>query len=263
MALERGSVLVEVSVRTCLYVFLMDSSETAVVSEVVSPIGSEELAGADAIAIGTAPARQHLATEYVAEHQRARIVRALADEIVDHGYRDVTVAGIVKRAGVARNTFYASFANKEECFLAASNLAGEEAMKLVSVAVRAAPAEWALRVCAGIGAFLSYAASESALARAFVVESLSAGPEAADRYERTVRAVAPFFRLGRRESDDGDKLPPTLEETIVGGIFWVVYQRMVVGRPEELEGLLEELVEFALTPYLGAAEARQVAARGD
>ncbi|HEX7245930.1 MAG TPA: TetR/AcrR family transcriptional regulator [Solirubrobacterales bacterium] len=229
----------------------------------MSPIEIEELSSGGAVTIGTAPARQHIAGEFVAEHQRARIVRALADEIVDHGYRDVTVAGIVKRAGVARNTFYASFANKEECFLAASNLAGEEAMRLVSVAVRAAPAEWALRARAGIGAFLSYAASESALARAFVVESLSAGPEAADRYERTVRAVTPFFRLGRRESDKGDKLPPTLEETIVGGIFWVVYQRMVIGRPEELEDLLEELVEFALTPYLGATGARKVAAQGD
>jgi AcrR family transcriptional regulator len=245
-----------------LYVFLMDSRETAVISEVVPSLVDDELAGDGGGTIGIAPARQHISSEFVAEHQRARIIHALADEIVDHGYRDVTVAGIVKRAGVARNTFYASFANKEECFLAASNLAGEEAMRRVSAAVRAAPPKWALRVRAGIGAFLSYAAGESALARAFVVESLSAGPEAADRYERTVRAVAPFFRLGRRASENGDKLPPTLEETIVGGIFWVVYQRMVMGRPEELEGMLSELVEFALTPYMGAAGARRVAAQG-
>jgi AcrR family transcriptional regulator len=209
--------------------------------------------------VGTPPARQRLPGEFVAQHQRARIVHALAEEIVAHGYRDVTVAGIVKRAGVARNTFYGNFANKEECFLAASDLAGEEAMRQVADAVRVAPPEWAEQVCAGVGAFLAYVASESALARVFVVESLAAGPAAAQRYERTVRAVAPFFRLGRRTSEAGEHLPPTLEETIVGGIFWVVYQRIVVGRPEELEGLLGELVEFALTPYLGAAAARQVA----
>lgn len=205
---------------------------------------------------------QPLASEFVVRHQRSRIVRALAAEIVEYGYRDVTVAGIVKRAGVARNTFYASFANKEECFLAASDLAGEEAMSRVAEAVRLAPPEWAEQVRAGIGAFLSYVADEPALARAFVVESLAAGPAAAQRYERTVRAVAPFFRLGRRVSDSADRLPPTLEETIVGGIFWVVYQRIVIGRLEELEELLGELVEFALTPYLGAAAARRVAADG-
>jgi AcrR family transcriptional regulator len=241
----------------------MDSRETAVIPKVVLSPADDGLSDGGYGTIGIAPAQQHISSEFVAEHQRARIVHALADEIADRGYRDVTVAGIVKRAGVARNTFYASFANKEECFLAASNLAGEEAMRQVSEAVRGAPPGWAVRVRAGIGAFLSYATSESALSRAFVVESLSAGPEAADRYERTVRAVAPFFRLGRRVSRQGEKLPPTLEETIVGGIFWVVYQRMVVGRPEELEGLLGELVEFALTPYLGAADARRVAAQED
>jgi hypothetical protein len=33
----------------------------------------------------------------------------------------------------------------------------------------------------------------------------------------------------------------------------------VIGRPEELEGLLEELAEFALTPYIGVKAARKVA----
>ncbi len=235
----------------------MDAQETALLPE--AALSGLDLGDDVRSTVGTPPARQRLSSEFVAQHQRLRIVHALADEIVEHGYRDVTVTDIVKRAGVARNTFYASFANKEECFLAASDLAGEEAMRRVAEAVRLAPPEWAGQVRAGIGAFLSYVADESALARAFVVESLAAGPAAAQRYERTVRAVAPFFRLGRRVSESGDQLPPTLEETIVGGIFWVVYQRIVIGRPEELEGLLDELVEFALTPYLGPVAARRVA----
>ncbi len=240
----------------------MDAQEAAVTPEVLLP-APHGGTPAGVSTVGTPPARQQLSGEFVAQHQRARIVLALAEEIVEHGYRDVTVTGIVKRAGVARNTFYGNFANKEECFLAASDLAGQEAMRHVADAVRVAPREWAEQVRAGVGAFLAYVASESALARVFVVESLAAGPAAAQRYERTVRAVAPFFRLGRRTTDAGEHLPPTLEETIVGGIFWVVYQRIVVGRPEELEGLLGELVEFALTPYLGAAAARRVAEARD
>jgi AcrR family transcriptional regulator len=237
----------------------MDAQETAVSPEVALPSPGAALSGSKGSKVGTPPARQHLSSEFVAQHQRSRIVHALADEIVAHGYRDVTVAGIVKRAGVARNTFYANFASKEKCFLAASDLAGEAAMRRVAEAVRVAPPEWAEQVRAGIGAFLAYASGESALARVFVVESLAAGPAAAERYERTVRAVAPFFRIGRRTPGASEHLPPTLEETIVGGIFWVVYQRIVIGRPEELEGLLGELVEFALTPYMGATAARRVA----
>jgi len=209
--------------------------------------------------VGMRAGREVLSREFVVHHQRTRMIQALAEEVVEHGYRDVTVAAIVKRAGVARNTFYESFANKEECFLAASDLAGEEAMRRIAEALKSTPLDWAERIRVGIGAFLTFAASESALARVFVVESLSAGPAAAERYERTVRAVVPFFRLGRRSSDNGDNLPPTLEETIIGGIFWIVYQRIVIGRPEELEGLLEELAEFALTPYIGVKAARKVA----
>jgi AcrR family transcriptional regulator len=236
-----------------------DFQQTAVLSEVFPPKVDQPLHRARG-PFGTPPGRQLISREFVLHHQRTRLVHALAEEVVDKGYRDVTVASIVKRAGVARNTFYDSFANKEECFLAASDLAGEEAMRRIADAVRAAPPGWPERIRAGIAALLSFAASESALARVFVVESLSAGPAAAERYERTVRAVVPFFRLGRRSAKHGDSLPPTLEETIVGGIFWVVYQRIVTGRPEELEGLLPEVVEFTLTPYLGVDEARRIAA---
>lgn len=233
--------------------------QTAVLSEVVAPKVDPPLSRSRG-PFGTPPGRELISREFVLHHQRTRIVHALAEEVVDRGYRDVTVAGIVKRAGVARNTFYDSFANKEECFLAASDLAGEEAMRRIAEAVRAAPPGWPERIRAGMAALLSFAASESALARVFVVESLSAGPAAAERYERTVRAVVPFFRLGRRCAKHGESLPPTLEETIVGGVFWVVYQRIATGRPEELEGLLPEVVEFTLTPYLGVEEARRIAA---
>lgn len=208
---------------------------------------------------GDAPAHRTLPDGFVALHQRSRIVAALAEEVVEHGYREATVAGIVRRAGVARNTFYENFANKEECFLAAADAIGERALRHIVGAVCAAPAAWPERVRAGIGALLGFAASESAAARVFLVESLSAGPAAAERYERTVRAAVPMFRRGRRRSAGGERLPATLEETVVGGIFWVVYQRIVLGRQEELEGLLEDLVEFALTPYIGPAAARRVA----
>ena len=66
--------------------------------------------------------------------------------------------------------------------------------------------------------------------------------------------------MGRKVSPHGDELPETLEETIVGGIFWIVYQRIILGETEQIEELLPELVEFALTPYLGPGAATRTAA---
>ena len=197
--------------------------------------------------------------EFVARHQRARIIEALAEEIEDKGYRAVTVADIVRRAGVARNTFYENFGSKEDCFLAASEYAVDEALSLVREAA-AGVEGWPAQVNAGLGAFLDYVVERPALARACIVEALAAGAPAAERHEQSIQAFVPFFRAGRELSPTGDELPATLEETIVGGVFWIVHQRIVNERVEGIEEVLPELAEFALTPYIGAAEAKRVAA---
>jgi AcrR family transcriptional regulator len=205
------------------------------------------------------PGRQRLSREFIARHQRARIVAALAEETMDRGYRAVTVADIVRRAGIARNTFYDNFASKEDCFLATQDFAVEESLRRV-VDAAAEEQGWEARLAAGLGAFLSYVASEPALARTCIVEALSAGPAAQERYEQSLQAFIPLLRIGREESPHGEDLPETLEETIIGGMFWVIYQRIVLGETDQIEALLPDLVDFALTPYIGAESAQRATA---
>jgi AcrR family transcriptional regulator len=206
------------------------------------------------------PGRQRLSREFIARHQRARIVNALAEETMERGYRAVTVADIVRRAGIARNTFYDNFASKEDCFLATQDYAVEEALARIVEAASEVEG-WEDRLAAGLGAFLGYIASEPALARTSIVEALSAGEAAQERYEQSLQAFIPLLRLGRESSPEGGDLPATLEETIAGGIFWVIYQRIVLGETEEIESLLPDLVDFALTPYIGAESAQRATAR--
>lgn len=205
------------------------------------------------------PGRHPLPREFITQHQRARIIAALAEETAEKGYRSVTVADIVSQAGIARNTFYENFSSKEDCFLAASEYAVKEALRRVVDAASKVDA-WPARVDAGLAAFLHYVATEPALARTCIVEALSAGPAAVERYERSIQAFVPLFRMGRKVAPNGEELPGTLEETIVGGIFWIIYQRLVMGQAEEIEGLRQELVEFSLTPYVGAESAKRTAA---
>lgn len=186
------------------------------------------------------------------------MIAALADETVDKGYRAVTVADIVRRAGIARNTFYENFSSKEDCFLAAQDYGAEAALAQV-VEAAGSVESWQARVSAGLAAFLSSVAGSPALARACFVEALSAGPAAIARYEQSLQAFLPLFRVGRKISPHGEQLPQTLEETIIGGIFWIIYQRIVLGETEQIERLLPELVEFALTPYIGAESAKRAA----
>jgi AcrR family transcriptional regulator len=188
-----------------------------------------------------------------------RIIDGLALEASEKGYRAVTIADIVKRAGIARNTFYENFRSKEDCFLAAQQYVMAAALEQVVTAAGEID-DWPRRVEAGLAAFLAYIAREPALARTCMVEALAAGPAAIESYEESLQSFVSLFRLGRDVSPYGGELPATLEEALIGGVFWILYPRLSLSEAEQIEGLLPELVEFALTPYLGAEAARELAA---
>jgi AcrR family transcriptional regulator len=207
------------------------------------------------------PGRHALPREFIAQHQRARIIAALAEETAEKGYRGVTVAHVVKRAGIARNTFYENFGSKEDCFLAAQEFAMSAALERV-VAAAGEISDWPRRVRAGLTAFLTYVGEEPALARTCMVESLSAGPASVKYYEESQQAFVSLFQLGRDVSPHGGALPETLEEALIGGVFWIVYQRLTSPEAGKIGELLPELTEFILTPYLGADEARGIAIGG-
>ena len=48
---------------------------------------------------------------------RRRLLDGLAASIGERGYRDTTVADIVRHARTSKRTFYGEFSSKEECFI--------------------------------------------------------------------------------------------------------------------------------------------------
>ena len=208
------------------------------------------------------PGQERLSRKFIAEHQRVRIISALVKETSERGFRAVTVADIVKRAAVARKTFYENFSSKEDCFLAAQEHAMVTALNRV-VEAGGTHKSWPRRVRAGLAAFLEYVAEEPALAKTCMVEALAVSPSSIGYYEESQQAFVSLFRIGRGVSPTGEDLPETLEEAIVGGIFWIVYQRLVAAEAETITELLPELVEFVLTPYLGVEAAREMGEVGN
>ena len=53
----------------------------------------------------------------VASPFRRRLLDGLAASIGERGYRDTTVADIVRHARTSKRTFYGEFSSKEECFI--------------------------------------------------------------------------------------------------------------------------------------------------
>ena len=118
----------------------------------------------------------------------------MALEASEKGYRAVTVADIVSRAGIARNTFYENFSSKEDCFLAAQKYAMSAALGRVVEAAGEID-DWPYRVEAGLAAFLAYVAEEPALARTCMVEALAAGPPPSGTTRSRCRLSSPCSDL--------------------------------------------------------------------
>ncbi|HWW68017.1 MAG TPA: TetR/AcrR family transcriptional regulator [Solirubrobacterales bacterium] len=187
--------------------------------------------------------------------QRRRVLAATADLVAERGYQETTTEMIVRRAKVGYATFYKSYAGKEECFLALFDAATEHTARRVQQAYDAERGPWPDRVGAALGALFAEIAAHPNVARACLVEALTAGPEAAARHEAALRRFSPFLRPGRELNPRRDQLPDTLEDTLAGGVFWVINQRLVGGEVDRLRGLLPETLEFLLRPYVGEDEA--------
>ncbi len=197
----------------------------------------------------------------MAENQRERILAAVADVTSAASYGEMTVEGIIVTAGISRRTFYEHFKNKHEAFLAAYDAVTALLVEKVLAAINAADG-FAARAGAGLGAFVDFLASEPAFARMCIVEALAAGPDAISRRNAVMKAFADLID-GQAQELLGDSTPPGLRaETIVGGIYEVVYSRVLRGEIQDLPGLLPDLTYSALLPYLGpeaaAAERRRL-----
>jgi AcrR family transcriptional regulator len=199
------------------------------------------------------PVRPALSREFVAVHKRRRIMDAIAELTAEQGYDATKIGDIVRRAGVARKTLYDNFEGKEEVFLAAFDSAVEEAMRRIEEDCAAVEGDWEERVQAGLASFLGYIAENPALARMCMIEALSATKAATERYEE---AMQRFVELTRRTVPQDEQLPETIEETLVGGVAWIVYQQIRREETEKAEDLLPELSEFMLAPFHSAAKSK-------
>jgi AcrR family transcriptional regulator len=206
------------------------------------------------------PGRHGLPREFVTHNQRERLIAGIAEAIAENGYSGTTIAHITRAAAVSRRTFYEHFASKDECFVAAYDTVMKELQERVSTAFEEAE-EWPQAIRAGIEAMLEFLAAEPNLARLCMVEALVAGPAVVERYDAAIQSFVPYFQEGRkgRPKEVLARLSPTTEEALVGGMVSLISRRIIAGKAEELEQLLPDLVEFTLTPYLGSAEAAEIA----
>jgi AcrR family transcriptional regulator len=193
---------------------------------------------------------------HIAEIQRSRLLAAAVEEFDERGYVGTTIAHITDRARVSRRTFYDLFAGREECLTAVL----EGAVSQVERELAAANLEglsWRERVRGGLWVILSFLEYEQALARVCVVQTLSGGSLVLGYREEILARLAAAVDEGRCAGGArGAKCSSLTEEGVLGAAFAILYARLRRREVAGLTGLLGELMEMIVLPYLGPAAAR-------
>jgi AcrR family transcriptional regulator len=216
--------------------------------------------------------RHGLPRRFIVHNQRERMLLAVAEAVAEQGYATTTVADIIARARLSRRTFYEHFTDKEECFLAAYDTVVEQMLAGVGHSYEQAGDDWTHRVHDGLEAFVHYLVDEPAFARMCIVEVVAAGPEARGRRDAAMRVFVDFLEPGRAQAPKGVVVPELGAAQVVGGIYEIIYTRLLRNSAEDLIELLPQLLYCALVPFVGhrAAEravreneARKAAADAD
>ncbi|WP_239134156.1 TetR/AcrR family transcriptional regulator [Rugosimonospora africana] len=118
---------------------------------------------------------------------RQRLLDGLVASIAADGYRNTTVADIVRRARTSRRTFYEHFASKEACFIALLTDANAELVRHISTSVDPTAA-WAVQVRQAIEAWIHSAESAPAITLSWIRDVPSLGAAARDLHRDTMEA---------------------------------------------------------------------------
>lgn len=184
------------------------------------------------------------------------MLTAAAEALEELGYTGMTVAEIVSRAGVSRKTFYDTFTDREDCFLALLDATVAEAATLVAGEYSAAR-HWRTGIRAALGALLPLMESQPALAQLWVLETLKGGERALKRRAQLLDELARAINEGRVASSTRYEPPDVVAVGLVGGILEILRSRLLRSPTKPLTDLLGPLMYMIVLPYLGERSARE------
>jgi AcrR family transcriptional regulator len=180
-------------------------------------------------------------------------MRAAAAEFAEHGYAAASATSIARRAGMSKATFYAHFANKEDCILTLYDRANDVVTGAMAAAASSAPKDATARLHAGTRAYLQAVAQEPQFTQVLLLEILAAGPKAIAKRDQAMQLFADVLDAENAAAARRGLSPrfasPDDVFAIVGGITELVSRQVRRGEPEdvlELAPVIDRLIEGVL-----------------
>lgn len=169
------------------------------------------------------------------EHRR-RLLQGMASMAAAKGLAEVTIADVVREAGVSKRTFYEHFESKDACFLALYRAVSMNALKTLSDSVSAGR-PWQQQLEQALQAYLSHMAANPELLRTLFIEIHHLGA-AGERARRDVMdALAAFMAETLRRGPGESVIDEGLALAAVGGINELILRAIEQGRVAELPAM--------------------------
>ena len=170
----------------------------------------------------------------------------MVESVGEKGYTRTSVADVLKRGKVSRETFYQHFTDKEQCFLTVLDQSARLLERFFDTELSGDESPPMVRFERALEIYLNTLAGEASVARVFFLESYAAGEEARRKrfavQERFVQAVTDNFRddpVWRRLPD-----PEFAGRMLVGAISSLVASALVNGTSDELTALRDPVMDL-------------------
>lgn len=183
---------------------------------------------------------------------RRRLLDGLAASIEERGYRDTTVADIVRHARTSKRTFYDHFASKEACFFELLTANNEELVDTLNAAIDP-EAPWRDQVRQAVSAYVQTIEASPAITLSWIRELPALGEAARPMMRQgSGRLAAAIVELSAGSGFRRAGLAPlsaTAAVILVGGLRELTAQTVEDGAP--VAGIIEPATAVSIALLSG------------
>jgi TetR/AcrR family transcriptional regulator len=187
------------------------------------------------------------------QDERKRLLHNALRLAVAQSYTDVSAPQIAEEAGVPIDTFFELFDDKEDCFLAALDMMGDELLGIAAHPDLVSD-DWPRAVRRVIAELMRYLADHPLYAQTIAREAFTAGPQAVERNLELAEGIATLLTEGA----PGEAQSKLAVEGVRGAIWHLVRCQVASQRIQLLPALSDYLSYVVLAPFIGADAAVEV-----